>query len=55
MPDLGKYAFYVLTAYGAVIVVMAGLLVASLRASARARRELEALEAQGGPRRRASE
>ncbi len=53
MPDLGKYAVYVLGAYGGVAALLAGLVIASLRASARARRELERQEARGGPRRKA--
>jgi heme exporter protein D len=52
MPELGKYAVYVLGAYGGVAVVLAALVIASLRASVRARRDLEALEARGGPRRK---
>jgi heme exporter protein D len=52
LPDLGKYAAYVLASYGAAILILVGVAAASLRASARARRELEALEARGGKRRR---
>ena len=51
MPELGKYAVYVLAAYGGVAVLI-GLVAASLTASARARRELEALEARGALRRK---
>ena len=54
MPELGKYAVYVLGAYGAAAVVMAGLVISSLRASTKARKELERQEARGGPRRKAS-
>ena len=53
MPELGKYAVYVLSAYGGAGLVLAGLVIASLRASAKARRELERQEARGGPRRKA--
>ncbi len=45
MPDLGKYAFYVLSSYGAGAVILGAVLALSIRANARARRELEALEA----------
>lgn len=51
IPDLGKYATYVLGAYGVSLAIILAVLVASLRANARARRELEALEARRGPRR----
>ncbi len=51
LPDLGKYAFYVLSSYGAAILILLSVLLASLRASRRAKRELEALEARRGPRR----
>ena len=54
MPELGEYGAYVLAAYGGVTLVLAALVIASLRASARARRELEAQEARGGPRRKAN-
>ena len=51
MPDLGKYAVYVLGSYGAALGVILALVLASLRASVRARRELERLEARHGRRR----
>jgi len=54
MPDLGGYAAYVLVSYGAALGVIAALTIASLRASARARRELERLEARHGRRRGAA-
>ena len=45
MPDLGKYAAAVLTAYGASLVLLAGLLVLSFRAGRKARAELDQIEA----------
>ncbi|KPA22304.1 Heme exporter protein D (CcmD) [Shimia sp. SK013] len=45
MPELGKYAAEVLTAYGASIVLMTVLVLASIRAARKARKELEAAEA----------
>lgn len=42
---MGGYAPYVWSAYGAFAVIVGGLAVASLRADARARRELKDLEA----------
>ena len=53
MPELGKYAVYVLGAYGGTLAIIAILVLASLRSSARARRELERLE-QRHPRRRSA-
>ncbi|WP_394152633.1 heme exporter protein CcmD [Loktanella salsilacus] len=44
MPDLGKYAIEVLTAYAASIAVLAVLIVASLRRSRRVKAALEAVE-----------
>ncbi|THH39177.1 heme exporter protein CcmD [Aliishimia ponticola] len=44
MPDLGKYAVTVLSAYGASIVLLIGLVLISLRAGRKARRALEAVE-----------
>ncbi|MBU0781661.1 heme exporter protein CcmD [Loktanella salsilacus] len=44
MPDLGKYAFEVLTAYAASIAVLAVLIGASLRRSRRVKAALEAVE-----------
>lgn len=52
MPELGKYAVYVLGSYGVGAVILGAVLILSLRANARARRELEALEARHGRRRR---
>lgn len=45
MPDLGKYAVTVLSAYGVSLVLVAGLIVASLWRSARVRKALAAQEA----------
>ncbi len=45
MPDLGKYAFTVLSAWGVTLVLMGGLLVLTLWQGARMRRQLEAAEA----------
>ena len=44
MPDLGKYAFEVITAYGASIAVLAVLVGLSLRRSRRVKRMLEEIE-----------
>ncbi len=52
LPELGKYAAYVLASYGAALFILVALTAASLRASRRAKRELDALEARGGRRRR---
>ena len=41
MPDLGKYAVTVLSAYGISLALIAGLIVLSLVQSRRARRQLE--------------
>ena len=51
LPDLGEYAFYVLSSYGAALLILAAVTLASLRAAARAKRELDALEARGRRRR----
>ncbi|MDP7151596.1 MAG: heme exporter protein CcmD [Paracoccaceae bacterium] len=45
MPDLGKYATSVLSAYGASIAILVVLIWASLARSARVRKSLEAFEA----------
>lgn len=39
-----KYAAYVLAAYGASFLILGGLVVSTLTANARARRELEEVE-----------
>jgi heme exporter protein D len=51
MPDLGAYSVYVLGAYAAALGLLAALVVVSLRSSARAKAELERLEARHGRRR----
>ncbi len=45
MPDLGKYAATVLSAYGVSLVLVAGLIAVSLWRSARVRKALAAQEA----------
>ncbi|MCP5085547.1 MAG: heme exporter protein CcmD [Rhodobacteraceae bacterium] len=45
MPDLGKYAADVLSAYGVAAVLLIGLVLVSLRQGNQAKRELEAQEA----------
>ncbi len=44
MPDLGKYAAEVLSAYAVTIALMVGLLVISLRQSAKTKAALRAVE-----------
>ena len=48
MPDLGKYAATVLTAYGASILLLAGLIWLSIRAARKSRKTLEDLERKRG-------
>lgn len=48
MMDLGKYAVFILPAYGISILVLGGLLVDSLLRSRKWRREVEAREADRG-------
>ncbi|MFT4076644.1 MAG: heme exporter protein CcmD [Asticcacaulis sp.] len=43
--DMGKYGLYVWGAYGATVVALIGLIVMSLRAQAKRRKVLEALQA----------
>ncbi|MGR3713799.1 MAG: heme exporter protein CcmD [Shimia sp.] len=45
MPELGKYAGTVLSAYGATIFVVLAVIIASIRAARKARVDLEAAEA----------
>ena len=45
MPDLGKYAFAVLGSYGVTALLLAGLLVLTLVQRARAKRQLDEIEA----------
>lgn len=47
MPDLGAYAFEVLTAYGVTFVVLLVLIGASWRRSVRAKAALERVENDG--------
>ncbi len=44
MPDLGKYADTVLTAYGVSILLLAGRLVLTLRRGAKVRAQLKDVE-----------
>ena len=46
--NMGGYGAYVWSAYGAFAVIVGGLALASLRADARAKRELKDLEARQG-------
>jgi heme exporter protein D len=48
MPDLGKYAVYVLSSYAAASAILLLVIVLTLRANARMRAELAALEARHG-------
>jgi heme exporter protein D len=45
MPDLGKYAAEVLGAYGLSLLLIAGLIVLTLRKGQRARADLARIEA----------
>ncbi|MBF9030158.1 heme exporter protein CcmD [Rhodobacterales bacterium HKCCE3408] len=45
MPDLGQYAVQVLAAYGASLVLLAGLIVVSVWQARRVRRRLDEVEA----------
>lgn len=44
MPELGKYAFAVLSAYGVSLALIIGLVLISMRRSKKAREELEQVE-----------
>ena len=44
IPDLGKYAVTVLSAYGATLILLGGLVWWSLRRAARVKAELEKIE-----------
>lgn len=44
MPDLGKYADAVLWSYASGLAVLAVLVIATLRASAKSRKELKDVE-----------
>ncbi len=45
MPELGKYAFAVLSSYGAALVLLAGLVGLTLWQGRRMKRQLDAAEA----------
>lgn len=45
MPDLGKYAAEVTLAYGVTLVLLAGIVLLSVRQARKARAVLEATEA----------
>lgn len=45
MPDLGKYAATVLAAYGASLVLLAGIVLATVLRGRRVRRQLRDAEA----------
>lgn len=45
MPELGRYAFTVLAAYGVTLGLLAALVIATIWRSVRVRRALEAQEA----------
>lgn len=45
MPDLGKYAVEVISAYGVSLLLLAGLVLLSLRKGRRARADLARIEA----------
>lgn len=47
MIELGKYAGTVLAAYGVSVALLIGIILQTLRANARARRELEEHETRG--------
>ena len=44
MPDLGKYAEAVLSSYAVSLVLLAGIVIVSLRRSRRVRKELQDIE-----------
>ncbi len=48
MPDLGKYAGTVLSAYGVAILLIVGLIAVTVWRGARVKRALEAQEARMG-------
>lgn len=47
MIELGKYAHVVLAAYGVSLVLLVGIVVQTVRANTKARRELEEHERRG--------
>jgi len=50
IPELGRYAGTVLSAYGATILLLGGLILMSWRRSTRVRRALADVEARAGER-----
>ncbi|CUI80273.1 heme exporter protein CcmD [Cognatishimia activa] len=48
MPDLGKYAGTVLSAYGASIILIVGLVWLSVRAAKKSKKALDKLEQNDG-------
>ncbi|PKP69945.1 MAG: heme exporter protein CcmD [Alphaproteobacteria bacterium HGW-Alphaproteobacteria-4] len=48
MPELGKYAVSVMSAYGVTVVLLVGIVAQSLWRAARVRRALEAQEQRTG-------
>ncbi len=49
MPELGRYAFAVLTSYGAALALLSGLIVYSVLRAKRVLRQLREAEARRGP------
>ncbi len=47
LPDLGKYAGTVLSAYGASLFLLIGLLITTLTKGRRVRKQMQDVEAQG--------
>ena len=47
LPDLGKYADAVLSAYGASIVLLVGLVIISVVKGRRVRKQMQDIEARG--------
>jgi heme exporter protein D len=45
MPDLGSYAVYVLSAWGATLALLAALILLTLRRNAAVKRALDEIEA----------
>ncbi|MFP7570627.1 heme exporter protein CcmD [Marivita sp. S2033] len=48
MPDLGKYAFEVLSSYGVTLLLLGVIVIASLRRARKARAALDEVEARRG-------
>ena len=47
LPDLGKYAVTVLSAYGVSILLLVGLIVMSVAKGRRVRKQMQEVEARG--------